>query len=310
MEYILGIDAGATKTSAVVVDENGSVLGKGEAGPASLITSTEEDFKANVKKAVSLAVGSSGQDIEKFAAAGFGGAGIDTEYTYKKARERLADILLLEDNNKLAVSNDTQLILPACSGQDYGIAVIAGTGSNFYGKNKEGKEARAGGLDYLLSDEGSGYWVGLKILQAAVKSEDGRGEKTMLEETVKARFKVHSTQELMDIVYKDDFKKRDVADLAILGDKAYRAGDKVAERIFSDAAHEIALGINAVAKKLGMQEDEFDIVAVGGKFNSPYPFKEKIMEEVAAKKAKFIICKKELAEGAAKLARELLLFLQ
>ncbi|MDX1535417.1 MAG: BadF/BadG/BcrA/BcrD ATPase family protein [Candidatus Spechtbacterales bacterium] len=306
MEYILGLDAGATKTSSVITDKSGTVLGRGAAGPASLISSTEKDFKINVKKAIDAAIVSSGKDIKQFVAAGFGGAGIDTEKTYKEARKMLEPIIDLVDKDNLVIVNDTQLILPACSDSGYGVAVIAGTGSNFYGKNKEGEEAGAGGFDYLLSDEGSGYWVGLKVLHAIAKSEDGRGKKTVLEDIVKDHFSVYSIRDMMDIVYEESFKKRDVADLAILADKAYKDGDAVAESIFEDTVDEIALGINTVIGKLNMQDEDIDIVAVGGMFNSPYPLKDNIMKKITNKKAEFIICKKDLAEGAARLAIDLI----
>lgn len=299
MEYVLGIDAGATKTTAIIADEAGNILGKAFAGSASLQTNTEEEIKSSIQDAINSAKEKAGKDIGQFSAASVGMAGTDTPELQKKAHSIMSSVVPLSGSGDLVVVNDTKLVLPAGSDNNFGIAVISGTGSNFYGKNKEGEEAWAGGLGHILADEGSGYWIGLRVLRAAVRSADGRGEKTLLEDLVLGKFQVKTIRELAE---KEHEKKSVIAEVSLLADEAYRRGDDVAESIFNEAAHELALGINAVIERLGMEKDEFDIVAVGGTFNSPYPFSKKIMEEVKAKKAKFIICREDPAYGAVKIA--------
>jgi len=49
-----------------------------------------------------------------------------------------------------------------------GIMIICGTGSNCFGVNEEGKEAKVNGWDYILGDEGSGYEIGIKALGALI----------------------------------------------------------------------------------------------------------------------------------------------
>ena len=54
-----------------------------------------------------------------------------------------------------------------------GCILIAGTGSIIYGKDENGNIYRVGGFGRLLGDEGSGFSIGRKGLQAAAKYFDG-----------------------------------------------------------------------------------------------------------------------------------------
>lgn len=301
-KFILGIDGGATKTKARITNESGKVLGEGTSGSGNITEQSLENFKTNISEAVEKAQRQVNINVYKFGAICFGGAGIDTKEAKNKAEKLLRELLVAD---KFLVVNDTQLVLPACSDKNYGIAVIGGTGSNFYGKNKQGKEAYVGGLGSILADEGSGYWIGREVLRSVVKAHDGRGPSTILSALVLKKFSINNARELVDVVYEDNFKSG-ISDLAILVDEAYRKKDKVSERILERATLDIVLSINTLVKKLNMIDEEFDIVAVGGVFRSSFPFKTKIKAGLVAKKARFIVCDKEPVEGAIKLALPLI----
>jgi N-acetylglucosamine kinase-like BadF-type ATPase len=75
------------------------------------------------------------------------------------ARTRLEKLLAsLLPGWRISVVHDTRLILSAAR-MDEGIALISGTGSVAYGRNAEGREARAGGWGWQLGDEGGGAWI-------------------------------------------------------------------------------------------------------------------------------------------------------
>ena len=50
-----------------------------------------------------------------------------------------------------------------------------------YGRTASGASLRVGGWGHLLGDEGSGYWIGLEAIKAALKSWAGVIPPTMLE---------------------------------------------------------------------------------------------------------------------------------
>src|SRR3989344_1870755 len=301
MKYILGVDAGSTKTDAAIADETGKIIGRGNSGPANI---HQPDSKKNLKKAIDNALADAGIKAGKFASACFGVAGTDTPKSLKKAKDLVSKIISAEN---LQVYNDTMLVRPACSDKKYGISVVAGTGSNFYGIDSKGREERVGGLDYLLADEGSAYRIGQQGMNAAVKSYDTRGEKTMIENLLLEKFKVKSIRELANVVYDKNFGKYEIASIAQVVDYAYSQGDAVAKSILSEAAYEIALAINTLITKLELEKEDpskWDIVATGGEFMSPYPFEEKVREKILANKNNFMVCKTEPVDGAIKLALE------
>lgn len=304
MKYILGIDAGATNTIALIADEKGKILGRGEAGPANVPTIAHIQFEANIHIAVRDAAKQAGMKEKVFIAAVAGVAGIDSQETQKKVRVIIKKALNVNDN-KLMVVNDTRIVIPTCSNRDWGVAVIAGTGSHFYGVNKKGEEASTAGMEYLFSDEGSGYWIGALALRAVVRAIDGRGPRTNLEKLVLKKFNIKNIRELLDVIFKEKSPKLIIAGVSQLVDEAYKKGDKVATQILENAADEIALGVNTIINRLKMGSDDVDIVAIGGVFQSSYPFREKIQKKLTNKKAKFMICDKDPARGALKLALKL-----
>ena len=178
MKLFLGVDGGATKTIAVIIDESGKIIYKKRGGGASHHSIGIKRVEENLCQLVSF--------IEKkrfkISYACFGLAGIDSKkdhrVVYSMLRHKIGKLLKCP----IILLNDSQLILPSI-GAENGVAVIGGTGSNFYAKNGN-KEARASGLGFILSDEGSAFDIGVRILRATVKSFDGRGKKTILEKLV------------------------------------------------------------------------------------------------------------------------------
>lgn len=305
MSYILGVDAGATKTHAAIAGSDGKIVGRASAGPANFHASSVNEFRSSIQEAIQGAALEVNIEPPVFEAACLGIAGIDTDPQIQDAKELLLDVVRVKSPDKLLVVNDLRLVRPTVSDKEYGLSLIAGTGSNFYGVNKKGEEASVGGLGHILSDEGSGYWIGIRVLRAAVRSADGRGPKTALEGLVGAHFKTKTMREVADVVYRESFSKADIGTAAIVVDEAYRQKDEVATVILENAATEIALSLNTLTRRLGMEEDSFDVIAVGGVFLSPYPFKEKIKEQLINKNIEFIVSDKAPVEGALALALKL-----
>ncbi len=150
------------------------------------------------------------------------------------------------------IVNDAELVLAAGTPDDWGVALICGTGSIAYGRNREGSTARAGGWGYLLGDEGSGYGIGLAALRAVARASDGRGPQTLLEPAILKQWSLATPQDMIGHVYRGRVPIQEIAVLAALVEDAAQAGDPLAGRILEEASHELALAINAVARGLEM----------------------------------------------------------
>src|SRR5947209_19543433 len=80
----------------------------------------------------------------------------------------------------VSVANDAALLLAAGTPEGWGLAVVAGTGSIAWGRDRAGREDRAGGWGYLLGDEGSGYAVAVAALRAVALAAGRTGPPTEL----------------------------------------------------------------------------------------------------------------------------------
>jgi len=258
--FVLGIDAGGTKTVCLVADEHGHVLGSARGPGANLATLGELEVEKVLHEVMEQAMlGQSGAP----AVICLGIAGVDRAEDAAIIRSIMRRI-----GNKapVLVVNDALIALEAGAGDGPGIVLIAGTGSICYGRNERGQAARAGGWGYILADEGSGWWMGQRAIQAVMRQADGRGPATSLTSRVLAHFGVTDASMLVFEVYYHDPRRRLIAGLGPAIQASVDEGDAVAREIVADAAGELALAARSVAEKLEMRGAQFPLVLSGGAF--------------------------------------------
>lgn len=144
-----------------------------------------------------------------------------------------------------------------------GVVVAIGTGSSVIARSAQsGKVARVGGHEYVLSDEGSGFDMGLRGLRAAARAHDGRGGGTaLLDEAVEAFGR--SIPELGRHLAELPHPKREVAGFAERVCRAWIAGDGVATEIVRGSVVEMASEA-ARCMKLVEADGALACVVVGG----------------------------------------------
>ena len=145
MSFVLGVDAGGTKTVAVVAGRDGQVRGVGRSGSANFQACGVAGAEGQIKKAVEEAAGQAGVDPSGFAAACYGVAGADRPKDFETIRKFVEP---LTPCPAFRLENDTIIALRAGTADGVGIALIAGTGSNAIGRDSQGKKL---GPDLRLS---------------------------------------------------------------------------------------------------------------------------------------------------------------
>jgi glucosamine kinase len=241
-----GIDAGGTKTLAVVVDAHGRELGRGCAAGANYQAVGLEPAREHLLAALEAALRAAGLSCRP-AAIWLGMAGID------RPADRalwLPQLAALTDAPRL--TNDAELALAALEGA-VGVAVIAGTGAIALGRDASGRSARASGWGHLIGDEGSGYDIGRACLRAVARAADGRGRRTTLVERLAAHWGLDAPEDLLGRVYPERDKAQ-IAALAPLVCAAARDGDAVARGMLAHAAMELALAAVTVSQALALPE--------------------------------------------------------
>lgn len=263
-----GVDGGQTSTKAVLARGDGSVLGWGH-GPACdhlNVPGGRERNRVAIQTAMRDACAAAGVAPSDLDAVGLGLTSAQRELNPAPVfREMVLEIAAPET---IWVDIDVVSNLAGASGGAPGIVVIAGGGSVAYGVDASGREAFSGGLGYLMGDEGSGWAIGLDALRAAARSADGRGPETALLPMVLDRWSLSTIREVVRVIYRADFARHEVANLAPAVLEIAEMGDVVASGIVAGAAIDLANLALGVANQLHASGDAIDIFPTGGIFTA------------------------------------------
>jgi N-acetylglucosamine kinase-like BadF-type ATPase len=258
--HVLGIDAGGTKTVALLADGDGRIVADGRAGGANLQTEGELEVEKILDDVIEQAT--RGRQVPP-AAVCLGMAGVDREGDGRVIRGIMHR---LGFRSHTLVVNDALIALVAGAGDGAGLVVISGTGSIAFGVSRGGVAARAGGWGPTLGDEGSGYWVGRRALRAVMREADGRGPRTALTPLVLRHFSLPRPEGLVSEIYDQPQGRRIIAALGAVVDAARAGGDPVAADIMTGAADELALAAGSVIARLEMRGEQFPVLLSGGMF--------------------------------------------
>ncbi len=267
----IGIDAGATKTH-FVLSKDGQNIYKEYIGPGSSFTTMDASFILSYyKKVITAFLSFVNEPITRVV---IGLSGIDTPQELSKAKKLFAQ-LLSEDILNITVMNDLLIPLLGASENKNAIALVSGTGSNCIGKNAQNKLSKTGGFDFLLSDMGSAFAIGLDTLKYATKVFDGRAYSKYLLKELFSYFEVKDFFELKHKIYNPLLSKKQIASISSVTLSLATKGDKVCIDILTKQAKELAFMVLNTAKNLSFIKDirlsneksisniNFDLILVG-----------------------------------------------
>lgn len=257
--FVLGLDAGGTKTICLMADGDGRIVGEARGPGANLQVAGE----LGVEKVLHQVMDAAMDDRPAPSAICLGIAGVDRPEDAAAVRGIMRRIGY---RARTLVVNDALVALVAGAGDGPGVVLVAGTGSIAYGRNARNEAARAGGWGYVIGDEGSGYWIGRHALGSIVRQSDGRGPATRLTPLVLHELGVTHPGELIHEVYYEGLQRHRIAALAQLVQQAHDEGDAIAAEILSRAASHLIDAANSVVARLGMRGEAFPTVLAGGIF--------------------------------------------
>lgn len=274
--YILGFDGGGTKTECFLADSEGNILARATTGPSN-------PLRAGYMRAW-FALGEAADSVmarQKVTAAqiggvcaGLGGAGrpgvVRRVTSYFERSFPRAEIL---------VTTDLEIALEAAFGSGEGVLLLAGTGSAAFGRDANGRTARAGGRGPWFSDEGGAFDIGREAVRAVSLADEHRGPETALTKKIISPHHWRDWTLLLEATAKnpDDVFPKIFPLVAQLADK----NDAVSQRILLDAAASLAQLVLAVAKELGWSDRTFDIAKSGGVYGRSKFFDAAIEMEIA-----------------------------
>jgi glucosamine kinase len=275
--FVMGVDGGATKTLAAVLDLHTRTLHLAHGGPSNEDAVGAQAAVRALLETADEAIARAGLAREDLAAAVLAVAGTDTAAVAANVRAARTDAWI--------VVNDVVGAWATATGAGPGIATVSGTGSNVFGIGPEGRAWRAGGWGHLLGDEGSGYWFGIQSIKAALRDREASGPKTALSDAAPAFFGAASVEALASLVYSKPLTKGEIAAFAIETARLADGGDVVARELYERGARELGVQIAAVIRMTGLAEKSpggrpFPVGLIGSAFKAGAVFVEPLARAV------------------------------
>jgi glucosamine kinase len=258
VRYLLGIDGGATKTLAAVLDLEHRAVHLGHAGPSNEDAVGPKAAVEALLHAAGEALEGAGIGEEQLASTVAAVAGTDTASVAGHVRKVRPDWIIV---------NDVVGAWATATGGGPGVGAIAGTGSNVFGVGHDGRSWRTGGWGHLLGDEGSGYWLGVQSLRAALRDRDGSGPGTALGAAACDFFGRDTIEGVASLVYSKPLTKGEIAAFAIPAAGVAEQGDAVARELFERGATLLGGQIASVIARTGL-EGSFPIGLIGSAYKA------------------------------------------
>ena len=230
--YMLGIDAGGTQTTLVLGTED-SLLATSATSSIKLSNVSETEARAALTQgidAVCLKAKIARPQVSK-CVIGLSGASLPQVRDF--AVNELGRLL---EHSAIAVYGDHVIAHRAAFTDGVGVITIAGTGSIAYGRLNDTRELRAGGHGPVISDEGSGTWIGRELLRRLFRAHDV-GVPMLLLDELRDRFAAGDENRLVLLANSGGIR---FSELVPYITSAASGGDELCTDLLRDAGRELA----------------------------------------------------------------------
>jgi N-acetylglucosamine kinase-like BadF-type ATPase len=262
MGVYLGIDGGGTKTDCVVGDDH-AVLGRATTGGCKVTRVGEAEARANLQKGIVEACRAARIELPSVARVCVGLAGASLDDSCQSVQRMVGEVVPAP----VDVVGDMVVAFEAAFPEGGGVLVSAGTGSIAYGRNERGETARAGGWGSVVSDEGSGDWVGRAAVAAALRAFDA-GTTTALAVGILNAWQVATRDDVARMA--NSYPQPDFAALFPITLAAADRGDAVARDILIRAGTELAQLARIVSRRLWPGQNAVRVRICGGVFMNSF----------------------------------------
>ena len=216
-DFILLADSGATKTEWKLI---------GQASKPSFFTSGLSPYHMESDVMVDLLIKEFPNSIyqHQISSIYFYGTGCKTTPKANIVKKALSSIF---PDSGIHVTHDLMGAAIALCGNKPGIACILGTGSNSCEFNGKKITLNSPGLGFILGDEGSGAYMGKKVITHYLYQQFDK----LLTESFEAQFKTNK-DEILHKVYKEPYPNRYLASFAVF--LSAQRGHYIIENIIED----------------------------------------------------------------------------
>lgn len=266
--WMLGLDAGGTKTHSIITNENGQFIAEGFGGPANYQTCGVEKTKESLEHSINEALNNSGLKLKDIYRGVFGMAGADEDMDFKVLNPLVQSIM---GSIPVEIVNDTWIGLRSGAEDNIGVVSVCGTGAAHAGRNRKGKSLILRNLDYELGNLGGGGDLINSTLHYAFRSEEQTFLKTCLEDEIKTIFNVDTMDDVCDIIRREEMTSEHQYKIPIAVIKAAKEQDTVAKMLVEEMGYSLGQYACGIIKRLGLNNEKVPMVLVGSLFKTREP---------------------------------------
>lgn len=259
--FFLGVDVGATKSHALIIDEAGRIVGFGAGGTGNHENVGYDGLCHVLHQIVSDAAQQGGLERSQIYGAGFGLCGYDWP-SEREAHVEAVNSLGL--SCPIEVVNDAVPGLVAGAPEGWGVSVIAGTSCNCWGRDAAGRYGHVIGMGQMVGEAAGGGELVRHALWQVAYAYTRFGPPTQLTELFMAAAGVHTAEALLEAYTEGHV--RFGAQYAPLVFQAAAKGDAVAADAIRWAGQELGNLAIAVIRQLAFHDKAFDVVLSGSLF--------------------------------------------
>lgn len=298
MQLFLGIDGGGTKTECAIGDGS-KVLGRFTGGSCKLQRVGREAAIHCLQAVVRGALLESKCNVDDIKYACVGLSGASDPKVESMVKTALCDVL----SCGVMVVGDQIIAFESVFQGGPGVLIISGTGSIAYGRNERGETARAGGWGPVVSDEGSGDWIGRTAVAAVLRAHDSGGATSKLLGRITDLWQTPMREDIVRMA--NGYPPPHFSSLAPEVRACAEKGDSLAQDVMTRAGTELALLTKIVMRRL-WPGDQVTRVAIAGGILCNSTLLRKVMQNVIKAertKATFDVMLADPALGAVYLAK-------
>ena len=247
MTYVFGIDGGGTRSRMRIADRDGRLLYHAECDSTNIYSVGVETAQKNLRTLVERACAGAEVNPVQFDAGCFGSAGLDRHAECELFARFFRDSLTIACPLKLC--NDGEILLVGKLRARQGYCLIGGTGSIALARSESGELIRAGGLGYMLGDEGAASWIGWQAIKRALRSLERRDLPTGMLPALLESFALRKPVDFVPMMH-HRFQKAQVAAVTPLVTGFAERGDALAADICRQAVDELFMLIQSVVERM------------------------------------------------------------
>ena len=235
--YFIGVDGGGTRTTCVLAQSDGTVIGRSTGLGVNYNNIGMEEARKRLHDAVSPLLPGDGE-IRGMC---IGMSALDYAADADTTRAFCGDLF---DPAVTDMQSDAYTALVGYTLGECGMLIICGTGSMILMVDKCGRETVTGGWGHILGDPGSSHQLAMDALRCAINHWEGVAPSPALADAAMRHFALSQPRQLIDRVFSPDCSPASIAafakDVLILAAQGDENAYQILKRNMEHCARECA----------------------------------------------------------------------